>query len=196
MQTKDLTVTPLTWELLEQTVELCDQCVGKNLYTKAEFAEVMERKDRQIFLLLTPKGKVVAYIYFRLTDIAGAERLAKQSFQQFKEKGFDPYSLFGILQSIGVREEYRHCGLSEKLIEIYLQSLLKETAADIAFGVFWKPNGIAPMESVLKKYGFSYLTDSSNIWYDNENLVCPVCKGRCRCDAAIYYKLLERNEKQ
>lgn len=196
MQTKELTVTPLTWELLEQTVELCDQCVGKNLYTKAEFAEVMERKDRQIFLLLTPKGKVAAYIYFRLTDIEGVERLAKQSFRQFKEKGFTPYLLFGILQSIGVREEYRHCGLSEKLIEIYLQSLLKDTEADIAIGVFWKPNGIAPMESVLKKYGFFYLTDSPNVWYDNENLVCPVCKGRCRCDAAIYYKLLERNEKQ
>lgn len=196
MQTEELTLTPLTQELLEQTVALCDRCVGKNLYTKAELTQAMEGKERQLFLLVTPEKKVAAYAYFRLTDIAEAERLTKQALRQFEEKGFKEHSLLGLIQSIGVCEEYRHQGLSKKLVEIALQWLLENTEADIAFGILWKPYGKAPMEAVIKKCGFSYLTDSQNVWYDNENLVCPVCGGRCSCDAAIYYKLLERNAKQ
>lgn len=196
MFAEELTLTSLTQELLEQTIKLCDKCVGENLYTLSEFAEVMESRDKKIFLLVTPKGKVAAYIYFKLADITEAEGLSRQSLQDFNEKVFKKNSVFGILQSIGVCEEYRNYGLSERLSEIYMKWLLENTDADIAFGVFWKPNGKAPMESVLKKFGFSYLTDSKNLWYDNENLVCPVCNGRCRCDAAIYYKLLERNEMQ
>lgn len=196
MLTEELTLTPLTQELLEQTVELCDKCVGKNLYTKAELSEVMNEKERWVFLLVTPKGKVAAYVYFRLTDMAEAERLTKQSLQKFEEKGFKKHSLLGLIQSIGVCEEYRHCGLSKRLVEISLQWFLENTGANIAYGILWKPHGKAPMEAALKEHGFSHLTDSKNVWYDNEKLVCPVCNGRCRCDAAIYYKLLKRNEKE
>lgn len=196
MQTEELTLTPLTQELLEQTVALCDRCVGKNLYTRAELAQAMEGKERQFFLLVTPERKVAAYAYFRLIDIAEAERLTKQDLRQFEEKGFKEHSLLGLIQSIGVCEKYRHRGLSKKLVEIAFQWLLENTGAELAFGILWKPNGKAPMEAVIKKCGFSYLTDSQNVWYDNENLICPVCGGRCSCDAAIYYKVLERNAKQ
>ena len=60
MFAEELTLTSLTQELLEQTIKLCDKCVGENLYTLSEFAEVMESRDKKIFLLVTPKGKVAA----------------------------------------------------------------------------------------------------------------------------------------
>lgn len=196
MLSENVTLTFLTRELLVQTVDLCDCCVGKNLYTKAELAETLEREDRQIFLLVTDKRKVVAYIYFKVTDIVEVQQMTQRSLLQFNEKIFSSYSLFGILQSIGVCEEYRNLGLAKELVGVYLQYLLKETAAEVAFGFFWKHNGIVPMELVLKKFGFSYLTDVKEFWFSNENLICPVCNGRCSCDAAIYYKKLERNEQQ
>ncbi|MGN1231726.1 MAG: hypothetical protein ACI4TP_07480, partial [Anaerotignum sp.] len=123
-----------------------------------------------------------------------AEKLSKQALQQLDSQVFQPRSLLGILQSIGVSEEYRQHGLSQILVEAYLQWLISRTEADIAFGVFWKPNGKAPMAPILQKFGFYHLIDSKNVWYGNEELVCPVCGGRCSCDAAIYYKILERNE--
>lgn len=194
MLTKELTLIAMKQRWLEQTLALCDKCVGEHLYTRADFAQVIERDDQEVFLLLTPAEKVVGYIYCRLIDVREAEQLSKQSLQQLDNKVFKACSLLGILQSIGISEAYRQQGLSNILVEAYLQWLWRKTAADIAFGVFWKPHGKAPMGSILENFGFYHLTDAQNVWYDNENLICPVCHGRCRCEAAIYYKILERRE--
>ena len=50
------------------------------------------------------------------------------------------------------------------------------------------------MEKNLKKFGFCYLVNSKRVWYDKKELICPICNGRCKCDGAIYYKILERGE--
>lgn len=186
--------TPLTQERMGKALELCDACVGKNLYTKADLADVMDSSEKQFFFLMTPDETAAAYIYFRLINLEEAERLSKLRLLQMGHPAFEETALIGNLQSIGVRPEYRHQGLSKRLVERYLQWLMNESKADMAFGVFWKPEGKVPMESTLKKFGFHHLVDSPRVWYDKKDLICPVCRGRCSCDAAIYYKVLERKE--
>lgn len=193
MKTEDLLPMALTHEFLSQAVELCGNCVGENLYTESELTEAIKQPEKEFILLMTPQNEAAAYIYFRLIDLQEAQKLANHSLEQLLELGFDETVVIGNLQSIGVSLEYRNHHLSEWLMKIYLKWLTDKTKADIAFGVFWKPCGIVSMEKTLKKFGFRHLTDSYNVWYNKEDLICPVCKGRCRCDAAIYYKRIERN---
>lgn len=193
MKTEDLSLVPLSAELLEQTVAMCGECVGENLYTREILLKALKQPEQKFLLLVTPENKPVAYIYFRLMGLEEAEQLAKHSLAKLQELSGKEKPLLGNLQSIGVLPAYRNCDLSKYLVECYLRWIQEETEADMAFGVFWKPCGKVPMEKTLKSFGFSHLTDSKRVWYDRTDLVCPVCKGRCECDAAIYYKRLERN---
>lgn len=193
MATEELVLTALTPELLAEAASLCGECVGENLYTEAQLAEAVGKRDEQFYLLMTPEGSAAAYIYFRLIGLTEAERLARYPLG-VESPIFRREVVIGNLQSIGVRREYRNHRLAERLVDTFLSWLIRESDADMAFGVFWKPEGRVPMEPVLKRFGFCYLTDSKKVWYDKKDLICPVCRGRCCCDAAIYYKLLERKE--
>lgn len=187
--TGKLTLERLQPAYVEEAARLCDRCVGKNLYTKEYLAKVIHKRGHYYSLLMTPEKKIAGYIYYYLADLEEAAALAKLPPERLAPILPKQSQLFGVLRSIGVDEAYRQSGLSLKLVEHYLEQLRK-TGADIAFGVFWKPAGTVPMERTLTRFQFHHLTDSRLIWYDNEDLVCPFCKGRCRCDAAIYYKKL------
>ena len=63
-------------------------------------------------------------------------------------------------------------------------------SAGAVFAICWKPGKIVPAGKMLKECGFDDLTEAKNVWYDDKDLVCPYCKGRCRCDAEVFYKLL------
>lgn len=192
MSKDDLTLVPLTRELIEPTIAMCGECVGKNLYTEEMLLKALERPEEKFLLLVTPENKPVAYLYIRLIGIEEAEQIAKLSLSKLKELTGKDTPLIGNMQSIGVLPEYRNHDLSKYLIELGLQWLTEETEADIAFGVCWKPYGKVPVEKTVKSFGFSHLADSRRVWYDRTDLICPVCKGRCECDAAIYYKRLDR----
>ncbi len=194
MNIEELILTPLTLEYLDQATQLCGKCVGENLYTKSIIEATIKQQNQQFFLLITPQKKAVAYIYFKLINLREAELLSKKSLSKLKQIVKKDDLIIGNLQSIGVLAEYRKCKLSEYLMKVYLEYLLKNTQADIAFGVFWKKNGEIPMEKNLKKFGFCYLVNSKRVWYDKKELICPICNGRCKCDGAIYYKILERGE--
>lgn len=196
MPDMNLQLISLTAELVETALELCEACVGKNLYTKEMLLKAAEDPKQKFLLLVTSENKPAAYFYFRLIEIEEAEKLAKMSLDKLKKMTGKEHPLFGILQSIGILPGYRNRQLSNYLVEQCLQWFLEETEADIVIGVCWKPDGKVPMERTLKRYGFSHLEDVKRLWYDREDLVCPVCLGRCECDAAVFYKRLERNVAQ
>lgn len=127
---------------------------GENLYTKSIIEATIKQQNQQFFLLITPQKKAVAYIYFKLITLREAELLSKKSLSKLKQIVKKDDLIIGNLQSIGVLAEYRKCKLSEYLMKVYLEYLLKNTQADIAFGVFWKKNGEIPMEKNLKNLGF------------------------------------------
>lgn len=85
---------------------------------------------------------------------------------------------------------YRGIGLAAKMIQFVLLEL-KDKLIDAAFIVCWKPGGIVPLSKALSECHFKYLADAKRVWYDDTELICPYCKGRCLCDAEVYYKLLD-----
>ena len=53
----------LETENLEQALLLCDQCVGKNLYTREELMQAIEDENSMFQILKTEEGQIAGYIY-------------------------------------------------------------------------------------------------------------------------------------
>lgn len=181
---------PLSIARLDTAAELCDGCVGKNLYSRDYLSAVIGRPNHYFYLLVSPGQEAVGYIYFFLTNIKDMAVLSKLPGERLAVISQKENPVIGNLQSIGVKQAFRSRGLSRYLVRFYLEQL-HANAADTAFGVFWKARGTVPMKRTLVALHFNFLAEAHEVWYDNKDLVCPFCKGRCKCDAEVYYKPIE-----
>lgn len=178
-------------EELGEAVALCDQCVGENMYTREELAQAITSENRFFFLLKTDEGKIAGYIYYYLTDVESVAKHAKLSTDKLEAVCPVKNAPVGKLQSIGLREEYRKSGLAAQMLDFALNDM-RRISIGTAFIICWKINGFVPLEGTLRKCSFSHLAEAKKIWYDMTDLVCPVCRGRCHCDAEVYYKRIDQ----
>ncbi len=174
--------------------DLCDRCVGKNLYPRPYLAEICGEPDHFFYLLRSPDGQAAGYYYFHLTDLAGMARYTRLPLAQLTDL-CRPNPRVAHLRSIGILEAYRREHMSVCLVRYFLRMLETELHADMAFCVCWKPQGKIPVTRSLEAFSFRHLADVARFWYDVPELECPICRGRCRCDAAVYYKLFEGGSK-
>ena len=172
---------------LDAASELCDRCVGENLYPREFLATLPDRPEHLFYLLKTPEETAIGYIYFFLSGLAEMAALSKLPETRLSVISQKQNPVLGNIQSIAVSEDFRRRGLSRRLIAFSLERL-EQMGADAAFGVCWKIHGRTPIEPTLTSLGFRYLSDSHLVWYDNPRLICPYCEGRCKCDAAVYYR--------
>ncbi len=184
------TLVPLKEEELDEACALCDECVGRNLYKKEDIKIAFEDRDKHFLLLKDEKGKTAGYIYYGLSTDEEIANYAKIDVNLIRRIYPSKGKIIGKMQSIGVKSEYRGEGLSAFMIN-FVTDRLKKQSAGIVFCVCWKPMGIVSVQKALKECDFSFLTEAKKIWYDDVDLVCPYCKGRCVCDADVYYKILE-----
>ncbi|MCD8154921.1 MAG: hypothetical protein LUF78_09605 [Clostridiales bacterium] len=206
----------LTAPYVRQAKALCDQCVGVNLYTQ-EYLESILGDPRHFFYLLHAKdGEIAGYAYFiRMSpeEFTRLSRLPEEEISRLytalKENAApggkkiragnvdsEMTAVFareglpvGNIRSIGLEKRYRGMRLSEGLVRFCL-SQLSAYGAKVAVALCWKTNGSVPMEKTMLSCGMRYLTDARRVWYDNRELICPFCEGRCECDAEVYYKRL------
>ncbi|MGN0405383.1 MAG: hypothetical protein ACI4F1_09185 [Bariatricus sp.] len=190
---KQFYLKKLQEEYLDTAVALCDRCVGVNLYPKKELASAIRRNDHFFYLLFAPDGKAAGYIYYYTTTVKELSARARLPEEQIAKVCANREGVIGNIQSIGVEDAYRGNGLSVSLLEFSLKNLAA-LMADTAFIVCWKIGERVPLRASLEKLDFCYLSDAHKVWYDVPNLICPYCEGRCKCDAAVYYKPLTKEE--
>ncbi len=180
----------LSEEYITEAAQMCDRCVGKNLYTKDYLASILREPAHYFYLLISDKGVIAGYMYFIMMDreeLAGISKLDTTQLDRLcKENG----KVIGNLRSIGLNEPFRNKGLSIELIRFSLEQLAS-LGAHVAVSLCWKPGAEVPMRQTMLSCGLEYLTDAHRVWYDVEDLECPYCSGRCECDAEVYYKRLE-----
>ena len=182
-------VEPLKQDTVSVAADLCDRCVGKNLYPTEYLREICGRPEHFFFLLRTPEGKVAGYYYFQLTDLDGMAAFTKLDRQSLS--GLCPAdAVVANLRSIGILEDFRGGTLSLDLVGYFLNLLQTKLHADLAFCVCWKPQGRIPVNRSLDVFHFRHLTDVERFWEAVPDLECPCCDGPCQCAAAIYYLLL------
>lgn len=182
---KGFFLRPIKKSDIHVVVRLCDECVGKNLYTEEDIIKAIEAEEHFFYLLETIDGKVVGYIYYYFTDWENVEK-------EIKEKVAFAVTLNnqqGKIQSVGVREEYRQSGLAVEMIQFALKNL-KEELVELTYIICWKKGDEVPLKRSLQECEFTYLTEIKKFWYDKIMLVCSYCQGRCECSAEVYYKKL------
>lgn len=176
---------------LDETVELCGSCVGKNLYQKEDLMTVLDKQDSFFYLLMDQDGMVIGYVFFEMADrkeLAGYFKIEQARFLSIIE----PADRIVHFRSIGIAEKMRGKQLSDRLMDFALTSARECLQADVMIGAFWKKRGNVPMERALSDFGFRRFATVEKIWYDRADLICPVCGGRCVCPAEIYYKRLRK----
>ena len=180
---------PLKKEEIEEASFLSDECVGKNLYPAEEIAATLNDQEKFFYLLKNEKDETIGYIYYFLTNEEEIAKYSKLDINVFRKVYSDFNKKVGKIQSVGIKKEYRGNELAVEMMRFILKEM-KTLGIDITFIVCWRPGGFLPLGKTLAKCEFSYLTETKKIWYDDMELICPHCKGRCSCDAEIYYKLL------
>lgn len=181
---------PLEREEVDEARLLCDECVGKNLYSEEEIVAALHDTDKFFYLLKSEEDETIGYIYYYLTEVEYIAKCSKLDVEVFSVVYAAKNKKVGKIQSVGLKAEYRGIGLATQMIQVILKEL-KRISVDIAFIVCWKPGGIVPLAKVLEECEFRFLTEAKKVWYDDAELICPYCKGRCLCDAEVYYKLLD-----
>ena len=168
-------------------LSLADESVGKNLYTRQDFENALIDKNSFVYVLKSDSGEIAGYVFFFITttvDIAQKCGLDEALFSSVSP------SVCGRIQSAAVKKEYRGRGLSVVLMK-YAVDMLRSKGIDTAFAVCWKPGGIVSIKKTLNILSFSFLKEVEKMWWNNTNLYCPYCHGRCSCSAEIYYKKLK-----
>ena len=179
-------LSPLRLDEISETKALCDICVGKNLYSEKDLGNTVENKKQFFWLLKTENGETAGYIYYKLTDTKSLAKYAKLDEKILLEVS-DSGDCIGQIQSVGIREDFRGLGIAARLIK-FAADRLQKAGASAVFTVCWKAQGGAFLAPALKSCGFSFLASAENVWYDEKQLICPICGGRCRCGAEIYFK--------
>ena len=180
---------PLRIEDIEEVRLLCDECVGKNLYSAEELATALDTPDKFFYILKNADGETVGYIYYYLTDQEYIAKYSKLDLTLFHNVYAYEHRKVGKIQAVGLKAECRGSGIAAQMIRFILDEL-KAISIEAAFIVCWKPDGMVPLGKALEECGFRFLSEAKKVWYDNDELICPYCNGRCLCDAEVYYKLL------
>ncbi len=180
----------LSERYITETAQMCDRCVGKNLYTADYLASILHEPEHFFYLLLSDEDVLAGYMYFIMMDRAELASISKLDTMQLNRLCDGNDEIIGNLRSIGVDEPFRNKGLSIELIQFSLEQLAS-LGAHVAVALCWKAGVVVPMRQTMLSCGLQYLTDAHRVWYDIEDLECPYCSGRCECDAEIYYKRLE-----
>lgn len=180
-------------EDVETVRRLADRCVGENLYSAEEISSAIGSSNRFFHLLQDEHGSAVGYIYCYLTTEEALAEYSKLDGSIFQALPYRHGRRVGKIQSVSVDHEYRGMGLATAMMEFVLEEMGK-LSVDAVFIVCWKPQGTIPLQKALQECGFSFLSVARHVWYDDTRLICPYCRGRCTCDAEVYYKMLKGDE--
>lgn len=188
---KNIRIEKMGIKDISAVVRMCDQCVGEKLYSESEIRDAAANPDSFIFLLKNQENMLCGYVYFQKTSQNEMADFLKIDQAVLKNLMGSEKNTLVNFRSIGIEPKMRNKGLSEILFSFTIEYSQKILKADYMLGAFWKKYDEIPMESNLRKFKFEHLLTVKNMWYENEKLICPVCKGRCTCSAEIYIKELK-----
>lgn len=177
------TLRPMKKEEAALAKQMCDLCVGKNLYSLDTLEAAAEDLHKRFLLLFDPKGQAAGYIYYYPDTAEAFAKASGATPEAFTAVSNGP---FGKLQSLGLLPPYRGWGLAASMLRLALEDLSGD-GVEAVFALCWKTGDVVPLKQTVEECGFRFLRKVSRPWYDDAELICPYCGGRCVCDAEIYF---------
>ena len=168
-----------------QMLPLCDERYGSGYFTKAIFDHWMGHKS-----LLKIAELEGAFAGFAVMVPATVEEVMEKMAMPREDveaiAGGRPALIY---KSAAVPRQHEHKGVMHALALAGLETARQEGYGSL-FGSAWVYQGKSPIAGTFRVFGFKPLYKREKLWYNDPDYTCVVCKGRCTCDAMIYYKTL------
>lgn len=192
MQTAVATVKCIDFRprYLDQMVELGEERFGEKYTSESKLRSYIEKKDNICKLAVNEEGdRLLGFFLMHRTSVLG---LAKE----FKMKAPEIERVIGdnrkicVAKSLVLQKDVEKGGIATKLAQRGL-----EKAKSKGFYSCWSPlwirkDGAIPAQNVIERLGFTFYKIVHMLWVNDEDYKCIDCKGPCKCDAAVYYKIL------
>lgn len=188
-ETEGFELKLLEFDEAAEAKKLTDFCVGTDMYSVEDFETVYYDSDSWFYFLKSESGETAGYIYFILSDIKYIENYTGISAEYYEGVFGMEKPVIGDLRSGGVLPAFRKMKHSLLMYGFAIDELEKK-GAEVLTGICWEYDGKIPIAPTLEHHGLKYLTMAFRPWYNHLKLICPVCKGRCVCNAAVYYKII------
>ena len=183
MKVQDIRITNVSNEDYEQIHKLCNESFGAGYINQMEFDKWKENPE--FFNVAWVDDEFAGY---SVMIPAGTREIMKEMDMTLQEvQNITSGKPALIYKSVAVCPQYRKRGLLTKLMTELMDRAEKSGYKTILLSAWMYEDKIPALRS-LEKLKFSRLFVRHNLWYQNEMYQCVICKGRCVCDAVIYYK--------
>lgn len=164
---------------------LCDERYGEGYLTPERYAHYLKHPG---LFLAAHKGKELAgFSLMAPAAVPEAAGYMKMSAGELEKLTGNRKLL--ILKSIVIQKKYGKMGLPVTMTNEVIENARSE-GYGIIFSAAWIVGGKIPIKKAFEEMEFTPLFLRHNLWYDDEDYYCIVCKGRCKCDGFIYYKYI------
>lgn len=164
---------------------LCDERYGEGYLTPERYAHYLEHP--RLFLVASQGNELAGFSLMAPASVPETADYMKMSAGEIKGLAGDRKIL--ILKSIVIQKKYGKMGLPSTMTNAVIENA-KTEGYGIIFSAAWMVEGKMPIKQAFEEMGFQPLFLRHNLWYDEEDYYCVVCKGRCKCDGFIYYRYI------
>ena len=186
---KNVEYRDFSLKYLDDIIKIANKRFGKNYYTRENFMKTLDQSKGMCTVAIDKlKDEVLGYCIFFEESLKKAEKHFKIPVEEFISVTGSGESICHT-KSIALRGNCEKAGIGT---ELFKQTLDK--AQKLGYKVAWCPAWIrenyVPVGNVLKRNDFTYYKTVGNLWEDDKDYKCIVCSGPCKCNAAVYYKIL------
>lgn len=168
-------------------VSLTCDCFGENYTFDEEMQRFIDDERNRVYVEYDDKGLSGAFML-----LAEDEDMISKS-MEVKSDDYDRISQGKPClhhKFSAVRTDRRQDGLMTAMIQEAIADLENEGKYGAIFGQAWIRNGEIPMAVVCDRAGYVQYKRQIRPWYGITDRYCNICKGRCKCDAMVYYRQL------
>lgn len=185
MAASTITVINGTAAFFGEIQRLCDERYGTGYICREDYDRWL--KNPELFKIALIEGDFAGFAVMLPAGVSEVMKHMGMPEQDVRRISGNKPAL--IYKSAAVQKKYEHRGVMKAMAAEGIRQARRLGYGSL-YGSAWVYDGQVPIEGTFRAFGFQRLYARHMLWYGNENYRCVVCKGRCTCDAMIYYKIL------
>ncbi len=179
---ENLTIIDGSEKYYDVVQKLCDDRFGPGLIVRADYDHWMEHPE--MFRIALVDGEFAGYATAFPADDNELVRRLHMTVEEIHNLAGDTPRMF--YHNTVVRPEYERRGIGMTLFFSVQEAAIK-AGYRAQFCSAWVHDGKVHVGTAMERLGLKPVCVCEKLWYGNENYYCVVCKGRCVCDAMIYF---------
>ncbi|MBQ6319346.1 MAG: GNAT family N-acetyltransferase [Lachnospiraceae bacterium] len=168
-------------------VSLTCECFGENYTFDEEMQGFIDDERNRVYVEYDDKGLCGAFMMLAedKDSISESMEVTSDDYDRLSRGKPCLHHKFCV-----VREDRRKDGLMTAMLQEAIPDLENEGIYGAIFAQTWILNNEIPMARVCDRIGYKQYKRQFRPWYGITDRYCNICKGRCKCDAMVYYRQL------